>query len=117
MGTFSVDLWVGNIFTEAGATVPALVDTVATNSMLPASLLRELGIEPVETRTAPIADGRRVELQTAWARFSIQGRNAVARVAYGPEGEYLMGATTLEDLGMVVDPVDKRLIVQEDLLM
>ena len=117
MGTFSVDLWVGSIFTEAGATVHALVDTGATNSMLPASLLYDLGIEPVETRIARVADGRRVELQTAWARFSIQGRNAVARVAYGPEGEYLMGATTLEDLGMVVDPVDKRLIVQEDLLM
>ena len=117
MGTFSVDLWVGNIFTDAGTTVSALVDTGATNSMLPASFLRELGIEPVEARTARVADGRRVEFQTAWARFSAQGRNAVARVAFGPEDEYLLGATTLEDLGMVVDPVDQRLIVQEDLLM
>lgn len=39
MGTFSVDLWVGNIFTDASATVSALVDTGATNSMLPASFL------------------------------------------------------------------------------
>ena len=117
MGTFSVDLWVGNLFAEAGTTVSALVDTGATNTMLPSSLLRELGIEPVERRFARVADGRRVELQTAWARFSIQGRNAVARVSFGPEGEYLMGATTLEDLGMVIDPVDERLIVQDDLLM
>ncbi len=117
MGTFSVDLWVGNIFTDAGTTVSALVDTGATNSMLPASFLRELGIEPVESRTARVADGRRVEFQTAWARFSAQGRNAVARVAFGPEDECLLGATTLEDLGMVVDPVDQRLIVQDDLLM
>ena len=117
MGTFSVDLWVGNIFTDAGTTVSALVDTGATNSMLPASFLRELGIEPVESRTARVADGRRVEFQTAWARFSAQGRNAVARVAFGPEDEFLLGATTLEDLGMVVDPVDQRLIVQDDLLM
>ena len=117
MGTFSVDLWVGNLFAEAGTTVSALVDTGATNTMLPASLLHELGIEPVETRFARVADGRRVELQTAWARFSVQGRNAVARVAFGPEGQYLMGATTLEDLALVVDPVDQRLIEQEDLLM
>ena len=117
MGTFGVDLWVGNIFSDASATVSALADTGATNSMLPASLLRELGIEPVEVRTARVADGRRVEFQTAWARFSAEGGNAVARVAFGPEGEYLLGATTLEDMGMVVDPVDKRLIVQEDLLM
>ena len=117
MGTFSVDLWVGNLFTDAGSTVSALVDTGATNSMIPSSLLNELGIEPVESRFARVADGGRVELQTAWARFSAQGRNAVARVAFGPEGQFLIGATTLEDLGLVVDPVDQRLIVQDDLLM
>lgn len=117
MGTFSVDLWVGNLFTDAGSTVSALVDTGATNSMIPSSLLNELGIEPVESRFARVADGRRVELQTAWARFSAQGRNAVARVAFGPEGQFLIGATTLEDLGLVVDPMDQRLIVQDDLLM
>ena len=47
MGTFSVDLWVGNLFVEAGATVSALVDTGSTHSMMPAGLLRELGIAPV----------------------------------------------------------------------
>ena len=114
MRTFSVDLWIGNIFTDASTTISALVDTGATNSMLPASLLDELGIEPVEIRTARVADGRRVEFQTAWTRFSTQGRSAVARVAFGPEGEYLLRATTLEDWGMVVDPVDQRLIVQDD---
>ena len=45
-----------------------------------------------------MADGRRVELQTAWARFAVQGRNAVARVAFDPEGPFLMGATAPEDL-------------------
>lgn len=45
------------------------------------------------------------------------GRNPVARVAFGPEGQYMMRATTLEDLALVVDPVDQRLIEQEDLLM
>lgn len=117
MGTFSVDLWVGNLFAEASAAVLALVDTGATNTMLPVSLLHGLGIEPVETRFARVADRPRVELQTAWARFSVQGRNAVVRVAFGPEGQYLMGATTLEDLALVADPVDQRLIEQEDLLM
>ncbi len=107
----------GDLFSDAGTTVSALVDTGATNSMLPSGLLRQLGIEPVEIRYARVADGRRVELQTAWARFSVQGRNAVARVAFGPEGRYLVGATTLEDLALVVDPVDQRLIEQEDLLM
>ena len=117
MGTFRVNLWVGNLFSDAGADVEALVDTAATHSMIPGSLLQQLGIEPVETRLSRIADGSRKELQTAWARFSAEERNAVARVSFGPEGIYLIGATTLEDMGFVVDPVDRRLIVQEDLLM
>lgn len=117
MGTISVDMWVGNPFADAGTTVSALVDTGATNPMLPASLLRQLGIAPVEKRFVRVADRRRVELQTAWARFSVQGRNAVGRVAFGPEGQFLMGATTLEGLALAVDPVDQRLIEQEDLLM
>ena len=117
MGTFRVNLWVGSQFTDAGANVEALVDTGATHSMIPGSLLREMGIEPAETRTSRIADGSRMEMQTAWARFSAEGRNAVARVSFGPEGTYLVGATTLEDMGLAVDPVDQRLIVQEDLLM
>ena len=99
MGTFSVDLWVGNIFSDANTTVSALVDTGATNSMLPASLLNELGIEPVEVRTARVADGQRVEFHTAWARFSTGGRNAVARVAFGPEGEYLLGGNDAGGFG------------------
>ena len=117
MGTFNVDLWVGNLFADAGATVSALVDTGSTHSMMPASLLRGLGIAPVEIRIARVADGRRIELPTAWARFAAGGRNAVARVAFGPEGEFLLGATTLEDLGMAVDPIDQRLIPQDDLRM
>lgn len=117
MGTFNVSLWVGNLFTDAGADVEALVDTGATYSMIPGSLLRELGVEPVETRISRIADGSRIELQTAWARFHAEGRNAVARVSFGPEGTYLMGATTMEDMGLAVDPVDQRLIVREALLL
>ena len=117
MGTFRVNLWVGNLFTDSGTSVEALVDTGATHSMIPGSLLSDLGIDPVETRYSRIADGSRIELQTAWARFSTEGRNAVARVSFGPDGTYLLGATTLEDLGLAVEPVDQRLVVQEDLLM
>ena len=117
MGTFRADLWIGNLFTDAGTNVEALVDTGATYSMIPSTVLDELGIEPVETRVSRIAGGARAELQTSWARFSAAGQNAVARVSFGPEGIYLLGATTLEDMGLAADPIDQRLITQESLLM
>ena len=117
MGTFRVDLWIGNLFTGTGTNIDALVDSGTTYSMIPRSVLEELGIEPVETRLSRIADGSRAEFQTSWARFSAAGRNGVARVSFGPAGIYLLGATALEDMGLAVDPVDKRLIAQESLLM
>ena len=117
MGTFRVNLRVGNLFTDAWTSVEALVDTGATYSMIPGSVLEGLGIEPVETRVSRIADGSTVELQTSWARFYAEGRNAVARVSFGPEGVYLLGATTLEDMGLAVDPVAQRLIEQESLIL
>jgi predicted aspartyl protease len=117
MGTFRVNLWVGNLFADAGTTVEALVDTGATYSMIPDSVLRGLGIEPVESRTSRIANGSLVEQKTAWAKFSIDERNAVARVTFGPDGLYLMGATTLEDMGLAVDPVGRRLVPVEGLLL
>ena len=86
METFRVNLWVGNLFTDSGTSVEALVDTGATHSMIPGSLLSDLGIDPEETRYSRIADGSRIELQTAWARFSAEGRNAVVRVSFGPDG-------------------------------
>ena len=79
--------------------------------------MEELGIEPVETRISRIADGTQVEMQTSWARFSAAGQNTVARVSFGPEGIFLLDATTLEDMCFAIDPVDLRLIPQETLLM
>ena len=117
LGTFRVPLTVGNLVTGATETVNALVDTGATYSMIPASVLRRLGIEPTRSRRFRIASGERVEHQTALAFFETGGYEGEARVVFGPEGQYLLGATTLEDMLLVVDPVSKRLVPEEALLM
>ena len=49
MGTFSVEMMVGNPDSAARETVEALVDTGATFSVMPASLLHRLGIEATRT--------------------------------------------------------------------
>src|SRR5438552_12543012 len=40
----------------------ALVDTGATDSFIPSSALRKLGVKPLEQRTYELADGTEVEL-------------------------------------------------------
>ena len=117
MGTFRVDVTVGNPGSTARETVEALVDTGATFSVMPASLLRRLGIAPTRTRRLRLANGQVEERQTGMAFFEVAGMDGEARVIFGPENIYLLGATTLEDLSFIVDPINKRLIVEDALLM
>jgi predicted aspartyl protease len=113
MGVFRVPLEIGNPLNQFTETVEALVDTGAIFSMAPSSLLHRLGLEPVRRVTFRTATGEPVEYPTGWASFSAEGRNGMARVVFGPEGQFLLGATTLEDLLLTVDPIEQRLVPVE----
>ena len=116
MGTFNVELQVGAADFSAWETVSAPVDTGATFSMAPASLLHRLGVEPDRKVEFEIAGGEVVEYDTGLAAFSAADKIARARVIFGPDGEYLLGATTLEDLLLMVDTVNGRLVQTRALL-
>ena len=116
MGNFSVPATVGNPNTPARERVSALVDTGSTFSVLPADLLARLGIAPTRTRRLRLADGSVQEYQTGTAYFEVDGSDGIARVVFGPPSVYMLGATTLEDLSFVVDPVNQRLLPETGLL-
>ena len=117
MGTFSVDLVVGNPDSTARETVVALVDTGATFSVMPADLLRRLGIEPTRTRRLRLANGQVEERQTGMAFVEVDGIDCEAMVVFGPNDLHLLGATTLEELLLMGDPINKQLIPEIGLLM
>jgi len=85
--------------------------------MIPSSIRARLGIEHARSRKFRIASGESVEYPTALAYFETGGYEGEARVVFGPEGQYLLGATALEDMLLAVDPVGRRLIPEEALLM
>ena len=116
MGTFNVDVTVSPVDFSAGETITALVDTGSTCSMAPASILRRLGIEPDQTTEFELAGGEIVAYETGLAGFSVAGRRGWGRVIFGPEGEYILGATSLEDMALMVDPVNYRLVPTRMLL-
>ena len=60
MGTFFVTIGVGDPSGSRFEPVEMLVDTGSTYTMLPASVLRSIGVAPVETLRFRLADGRRV---------------------------------------------------------
>ncbi len=100
------------------AEVELLVDTGATYTVLPASLLEKLGVKPVRRVRLRLADGRVVEKPLGEVGIEIEGYRASATpVVFGDEGIYLLGAVTMEQLGLAPDPIEKRLKPVEALLM
>ena len=110
MGTFSVAMGVGNLDRGPLTPVLAMVDTGAFDSMLPASLLKGLGLEPMEREVYTLADGSAVEYETGMAWIGLGGRERYCPVVFGPENQYLLGATALEIFHLMVDPVGQQLV-------
>ncbi len=112
MGTFSVKVTVLNpVDPSKSATVECLVDTGAAYSQLPSDLLDSLGITHFDERPAVFADGRRSLCRVGRAEFIYNSRQTPALVVFGERAApALLGAMTLEGLGLGVDPIAKRLI-------
>ena len=98
--------------------VELLADTGAIYSMLPGRLLRGLGISSSGRRRFRLASGEVEEYPTGEAYIVVEGVGATSVVVFGAEGSTpLLGVTTLELLGMQVDPVTGRLKPMELLLL
>src|SRR5438128_12310706 len=88
-----------------------LVDTGATDTFVPASVLRKLGIRPAGRRLYELADGREQELPIGFGVVEVLGRAAGATLVFaGEEEEPLLGVTVLESAGLWIDPQHERLI-------
>ena len=97
--------------------VEALVDTGATTTVVPGSVLRRLGISPTRRETFEYAGGERVELDMAEARARVAGRETTTWVIFGKEGSAaLLGAYTLKGVFLGVDPYGQKLIPVQGLL-
>jgi len=119
MGTFTLRARVWNPHNPGRVIeVELLVDTGATYTVLPSSVLKELGVEVVRTVRLRLADGRVIERPLGEIGIEIEGFKASATpVVFGDEGVYLLGSVTMEQLGLAPDPVERKLKPVEALLM
>ena len=118
MGTFNVEIQIGDSARERWIAMDALVDTGASITSMSASVLQELGIEPVTRKRFRFAQGevRTMEIGYTWVRFA--GEEVLTQVLFNEEGSpALLGALALESAYMAVDPVGQRLIPVEGLMM
>ena len=115
MGTFQVQLEVAGPSRERFEPVEALVDTGSTYTVLPRSLLQELGIPVDRQARFVLADGTEVErdLGRAWVRF--ESREEFTLVVFGDHA--LLGAVTLEEFLLAPDPSSGQLVPVPGLMM
>jgi predicted aspartyl protease len=88
------------------------VDTGALCSFVPEDFLERIGIEPSATRTLVLADGRQETRLLGFCDFQVEGLEGSipCPVVFAPKGSlFLLGATALENFGVEVDPINKRL--------
>jgi len=86
-----------------------LVDSGALYSVMPAKDLKALGIKPNSSEEFILANGEKIKKQVGNALFEFQGKVRAAPIIFGDEGIYLLGATTLESRGLIIDPINRQL--------
>jgi len=91
-------------------TIRVLVDTGATYTMLPRTLLMEFGIVPSETERVRLGDGRLVEWGLGQAYVRYKQYETPTWVLFGENRSLsVLGALTLEELRLHVDPRSRTL--------
>jgi clan AA aspartic protease len=96
----------------------AMVDTGASYTVVPSSVLEDLGICPHRRMGFRLADGTRIEKDVGAAMVRVMGQQETSMVVSGPDdGPVLLGAVALETFALAVDPLGQRLISVDGLLL
>lgn len=112
MSTFTYPALVAH---PRGGTSPVevkfLVDTGAMFTCLPGPQLETLGLTPTWRVPVVLADGRHVEWDATEILLTIDGRALHTTCLFGPpEGLPLLGAVSLEQFALSVDPLSRKLV-------
>ncbi len=111
MGITYVELEVANVaHPRKTERMEFLVDSGAIYSVVPGRVLRRLGIKPVDKQEFRMANGEKIVRKKGVALFKYAGRVGGADVIFGERGDAnLLGAFTLEALGLSLDPLKREL--------
>ena len=111
MGITSLTLEIGNpARPDVTELVECLVDSGAVYSVVPSAVLERLGIAPLVEERFRLADGSSVTRRKGIALFKYGDRVGGADVIFGEARDaQLLGALTLEALGLTLDPLRREL--------
>jgi predicted aspartyl protease len=111
MGLFKHDVQVFGPAGDALETLSLWVDSGSSYTWIPERLLGRLDLQPDEERDFILANGSRQRRRVAQVRISLGGPPFYTYCAFAREGEeLLLGAIALEEAGLAIDPVRRRLV-------
>ena len=111
MGLTVLNVEVGNpAQPEVTEKIEFLIDSGAIYSVVSAPILERLGIRPLAEQEFRLADGSKIARKKGIALFKYGDRIGGADVIFGEPGDSaLLGAFTLEALGLTLDPLRREL--------
>ena len=111
MGLTILELEVANVASpEVTEKLEFLIDSGAICSVVPAPVLERLGIKPLAQQEFRLANGEKITRQKGVAVFRYKDKVGGADVIFGQEGDAtLLGAFTLEALGLMLEPLKREL--------
>lgn len=111
MGTFSAAIEIGRPDGSEFETVNALVDTEASLTAIPGSILLRLGVTPHTACVFELADGREIERAVGRTWLRVGDRAEITLVMFGDEDRSpVLGAISLHSLLLAVDSPNARLV-------
>jgi predicted aspartyl protease len=111
VGITYVEIGIANVSKpDAVEKLEFLVDSGAVYSVVPKAVLKRLRITPLGEESFILANGEKITRKKGGAVFRYNGRVGVADVIFGEKGDAtLLGALTLEALGLSLDPLRREL--------
>ena len=110
MGTFNATMEIGDPAGREFVAFDGMVDTASTHTIVPEGLLNSLRVVAEDSCPFELGDGRIVAYSVGYTRMRYNGKSGVVPVVFAPNDiSPLIGATTLEILGLAVNPVKHQL--------
>lgn len=111
MGVTTVKIIIKNPFSPSNSSEGEfLVDSGAHYTVLPLSVVKKLNLKPSYTQEFSLADGRTIKRKLGSALINFKGRELAVPVVLGEKGDSaLLGVTTLESFGLMLDPFRRQI--------
>lgn len=110
MGITTIPITITNLGGKKSIQSDFLVDTGASYTVVPGAMAKKLGLKVDRVQKFSLADGTVMERGLGFAMIEIDGQKAPSTVVVGKSGDSpLLGALTLENMGLMVDPFSRKL--------